>query len=269
MAAAEAAGHEPPHADPSHLAHRWAEELDRHSIAASVLIASVPSDEGSVLAAAAAHPNRFYPWAMFNPTAPDAEARTASALQNGIRCLCLFPSMHVYSMTDTRVRSVVQAAAAHGHTAIFVHCGVLSVGVRRKLGLPSRFDLRFGNPVDLHGLAVEFPSVPFIIPHFGAGFFREALMVADLCPNVYLDTSSSNGWARYITPEPSLREVFRRALDVLGPQRLLFGSDSSNFPRGWVHSVFDEQSKVLYELAVPEADVRAILGGNLATLMSR
>jgi predicted TIM-barrel fold metal-dependent hydrolase len=104
------------------------------------------------------------------------------------------------------------------------------------VGLASRFDLRFSNPLDLHALALDFPAVPFVIPHFGAGMFREALMVADLCPNVYLDTSSSNNWTRYQTPEPSLREVFRRALDVAGAKRLLFGTDSSFFPRGWVHS---------------------------------
>ena len=62
-----------------------------------------------------------------------------------------------------------------------MHCGALSVGVRKKLGLPSRFDVRYGNPLDLHALAADHPAVPFIIPHFGAGLFREALLVADLC----------------------------------------------------------------------------------------
>ena len=52
------------------------------------------------------------------------------------------------------------------------------------------------------------------MPHFGAGFFREALMLADLCPNVYLDTSSSNSWMRYEGLD--LKTVFRRALDVAG-----------------------------------------------------
>ena len=76
--------------------------------------------------------------------------------------------------------------------ALFVHCGVLTVGIRKKLGLRTRFDMRFGNPLDVQRIAVEYPSMPIIIPHFGAGLFREALMLADLCPNVYLDTSSSN-----------------------------------------------------------------------------
>src|SRR6202042_1719769 len=113
---------------------------------------------------------------------------------------------------------------------VYVHCGALSVGFRKKLGLASQFDMRFSNPIDLHALASNFPRVNFVIPHFGAGYFREALMVADLCPNVYLDTSSSNGWMRYQAEDLDLARVFRKALDVLGPKRLLFGSDSSWFP---------------------------------------
>ena len=80
---------------------------------------------------------------------------------------------------------------------MFVHCGVLTVGIRRKLGLPSPFDMRFSNPLDLHAIALRYPRMPFMVPHFGAGYLREALMLADLCPNVYLDTSSSNSWMRY------------------------------------------------------------------------
>src|SRR4030095_3473813 len=122
-------------------------------------------------------------------------------------------------------------AADRKGAAVFVHCGVLSVGVRKRLRLPSRFDMRFSNPLDLHAIALAYPGVPVIVPHFGAGMFREALMLADLCPNVLLDTSSSNGWIRY-HPALTLAGVFRQALAVAGPDRLLFGSDSSFFPRG-------------------------------------
>ena len=99
---------------------------------------------------------------------------------------------------------------------MFVHCGVLSVGIRKKLGLPSPFDIRFGNPLDLHGVAMKHPNVPIIIPHFGAGMLREALMLADCCPNVHLDTSSSNSWIKF-SPGLTLEQVFKTALDVVGP----------------------------------------------------
>ena len=45
-------------------------------------------------------------------------------------------------------------------------------------------------------VATTWPALPVIVPHFGAGFLREALMAAEACPNLYLDTSSSNSWLR-------------------------------------------------------------------------
>jgi uncharacterized protein len=96
--------------------------------------------------------------------------------------------------------------------------------------------------------------VPIIIPHFGAGLLREALMVADLCPNVHFDTSSSNGWIKYV-PGLTLGAVFRQALAVLGPDRLLFGTDSSFFPRGWIADVYAQQTSALDEIGA-SADVR-------------
>ena len=111
--------------------------------------------------------------------------------------MCLFPAMHRFAIQDDRVRRLFEVAAARPGTVVFVHCGVLTVGVRSKLGLPSPFDIRYGNPLDLQAVAAAFPTVPVIIPHFGAGLFREALMVADMCANVRLDTSSSNSWIKY------------------------------------------------------------------------
>ncbi|RPI56572.1 MAG: amidohydrolase, partial [Acidobacteria bacterium] len=136
-----------------------------------------------------------------------------------------------------------------------------------KLGLPSRFDVRHGNPLDLHALAAEFPDVPFIIPHFGAGLFREALLVADLCSNVHFDTSSSNRWMAY-HPSLTLPEVFRQALAVAGPDRLLFGTDSSFFPRGWNREVYDAQAAALGSLGIDGAVRQRIFGGNFDRLFT-
>ena len=93
-------------------------------------------------------------------------------------------------------------------------------------------------------------------------------MLADLCPNVYLDTSSSNTWTKYLTPPPTLEDVFRQTLSVLGADRLLFGSDSSFFPRGWNRAVFESQSQVLENLGITAEAAGKIFGGNLARLLA-
>jgi predicted TIM-barrel fold metal-dependent hydrolase len=102
-------------------------------------------------------------------------------------------------------------------------------------------------PIDLHAAALQSPAVKFVLPHFSAGYFREALMLADLCPNVYLDTSSSNGWMRYEGLD--LKTIFRRALDVVGPSRLLFGSDSSFFPRAGMSRFSNSRPRLCGRLA--------------------
>ena len=90
-------------------------------------------------------------------------------------------------------------------------------------------------------------------------------MLADLCPNVYLDTSSSNRWMAYEGLD--LRTVFRRAIGIAGLDRLLFGTDSSFFPRGWNSIVFEQQATALYELGYDEPQVARIFGGNLERIL--
>ena len=251
-----------PETEPEALGAQWIAELDRQGVAHGTLIASIPGDEASVTKAKAAHPDRFFAAAMVNPRAWNPAAA------EGLQIACLFPAMHLYSIQDDSVRPIFEWAQ-HNNRAVFVHCGALSVGVRAKLGLESRFDLRFSNPADLHAVALRYPHVPIIVPHFGAGYFREALMLADLCPNVYLDTSSSNHWIRYQESHLDLRQVFRRTLDVVGPGRILFGTDSSFFPRGWQHAIFEDQARALYEAGLSAADAELIFSANLLRIMAR
>jgi hypothetical protein len=225
----------------------------------------MPGDEDSVAEAVRLHPGRFVGFFMFNPGAPGSAERLERAFADlGMRCVCLFPAMHRYRLDDEKVGKVFEAAARH-RAAVFVHCGVLTVGVRTKLGLPSSFDLRLGDPLTVAVMAASFPQVPVIIPHFGAGLFREALMATDQCRNVHLDTSSSNGWIKYY-PGLTLGTVFRQALAVAGAQRLIFGTDSSFFPRGWQKAVHDAQVAAMAAIGVSAEHRALILGGNFDRL---
>ena len=252
------------------LACRWVEELDRHGVAKSVLMASLPGDESSAGDMVRAFPHRFYGYFMLNPLAPDAVERARKAFEElDLQGLCLFPAMLRFSVQDERLRPLYELAAEAPGRTVFVHSGVLTVGVRARLGLPSKFDMNFSNPIDLHRVALEHPATKFVIPHFGAGYFRETLMLASMAPNVYIDTSSSNGWTKFLTPRPTLAEVFARSIDVVGPERLLFGSDSSFFPRGWQRAVFDAQCEALNSLGLAADDARSVFGENLSRLLAR
>jgi predicted TIM-barrel fold metal-dependent hydrolase len=93
-------------------------------------------------------------------------------------------------------------------------------------------------------------------------------MAARAASNIYFDTSSSNSWIDF-TPALTLREVFARTLDVAGARRLLFGTDSSFFPRGWQRGVYETQIEILTDLGVSAEDRHAILRGNFDRLFRR
>ena len=247
------------------LGDRWAVELDRHEVSRAALIASIPGDAVSVAEAVAHHPHRFVGFFMHNPAAASADAALERALKElHMRGVCLFPAMHGYRLDDEAVERVFKAAATHG-AAVFVHCGVLTVGVRQKLGLPSRFDLRLGDPLALARMATGFPQVPVIVPHFGAGFFREALIAADQCPTIHFDTSSSNSWIRFHSGL-TLESVFGSTIAVVGRSRLLFGTDSSFFPRGWQKGIYEQHLRAMTAAGI-SADARTlILGANFDRL---
>jgi predicted TIM-barrel fold metal-dependent hydrolase len=254
-----------PPGTPTELGDRWIGELDRHGVSRAALIASIPGDAVSVAEAVAHHPHRFVGFFMHNPLGLDSDATLDRAFESlHMKAVCLFPAMHGYRLDDGIVERVFRAASEHGG-AVFVHCGVLTMGVRKKLGLRSRFDLRLGEPLAVARVALGFPQVPVIIPHFGAGFFREALMAADQCPTIHLDTSSSNSWIKF-TAGLTIEQVFSTALAVVGPSRLLFGTDSSFFPRGWQAGIYQEQQRIVSTLGLSAEDKTAIFSGNFDRL---
>jgi len=248
------------------LADRWVQELDRHGVSRAALIASVPGDEASVGTAVTRHADRLVGFFMTDPSADGAVERASHALDRlGLRAICLFPAMHHVALTDPRVDALVHLAADRPGTTVFVHCGVLSVGVRGKLGLPSRFDLRLGDPLAVSRLALDYPHVPFVVPHFGAGLLRETLMAGEACANIHVDSSSSNRWMAH-TPGLTLEAVLRSAVSVLGPARVLFGTDSSFFPRGWQKGVYEQQLAAAEAAGLDEHARSQIFGGNFNRL---
>ncbi len=65
----------------------------------------------------------------------------------------------------------------------------------------------------------------------------------------------------------SLRDLFQKAYETIGAERLIFGTDSSYFPRGFSVEYLREQLKVCYELGFPEESIQRIFHDNAAELL--
>jgi len=265
-AVARKTGIEIPVSDEDLLA-RWMAELDRHGVDHLCTFASGPEEVPVVCAAAAASRGRLSAFGWVDPRSAQTAADVRRLLASGaIRGVLAFPAMHHYLIGGPESKPLLEALSDH-EAVIFVHCGLLVVKLRDLLGLPRPQDLSFANPLSVVPAANAFPRVRFVIPHFGAGFFRETLMAGSQCPNILVDTSSSNSWRRTQVPAPTLAQVLERSLEVFGPERILFGTDSNTFPAGWRADRWREQEEAAAAAGASTADREKIFGGNARRLL--
>jgi predicted TIM-barrel fold metal-dependent hydrolase len=96
---------------------------------------------------------------------------------------------------------------------------------------------------------------------------RECLFLSYHCDNIYFDSSGSNSWMKYLPYHLSLEKVFKKFIGVAGIDHLLFGTDSSFFPRGYRKNILDEQAHALRKLAVSKKDQERFFSGNIRRLL--
>jgi predicted TIM-barrel fold metal-dependent hydrolase len=265
--AARSLGIDVPSGDPREHLERWLDELEQHGVSHVVSFASVPEEVDVLLEVAGQVPDRISIFAVVDPRQPSSIARVAGPLREGrLRGALFFPGLHGYRIDGPEAVPVLECLAEQNFPAV-VHCGILRIPLRERLAIPRQLDLRAADPLHVVRAADRFHGVPFVIPSFGAGFFRETLMAGAQAPNVMVDTSSSNGWMATDPSRPSLADVFERALAVFGPERILFGTDSATFPRGWRRDVFLAQKEALGACGIRDEERARILGLNASRLL--
>ncbi len=264
---ASAAGIEIPSQDNDEHLQKWLREMDRHGVSHAVSFASVPEEISVVAEAAERSEGRLIPFTVIDPTKADCSEKLDELLgSRGFRGAVMFPAMHRYAIDGPEADRVFRILNNHRATAV-VHCGMLKVPLRDRFGLERNYDLNLANPLQLISVADKHADVSFVIPHFGAGFFRETLIAGAQCENVYVDTSSSNSWRATQPTKLQIADIFERALGVFGADRILFGTDSCVFPRGWRHDILLAQREALGACGLDSSEKAKVLGENAAHLL--
>ena len=162
---------------------------------------------------------------------------------------------------DDKAAYPVWEMAENLEVPVLIHFGVLGGG-----GGPA-YDLRNMNPLTLWKVCSDFPTLEFVIPHFGACYWRELLQLCWQCPSVSVDTSGSNQWMRWMPEQYSMKDLFRKAMETIGPKRLIFATDSSYFPRGFSVEYLREQLRVCYDMSLEQESIEKIFHGNAERLL--
>jgi uncharacterized protein len=255
-----------PGEDPVLLAKRWIEVIDKWKIERMALISSIPGDEDAIVKAVQAYPTRFTGFFTVDPNSNLLMANAEKRLkQDKLRGIFLYPSLYHICVSDPWLDPLFKLCE-EVKAVVFTQFGRLSIKPREYVGIPTTINEQFAGPKDLIPVAKKYSGIRFVIPNFGAGRFEETLEVGKSCPNVYVDTAGSNSWTNEHPAKPDLRMVFQKALAVFGPGRILFGSDSGLFPRGYRYDIVDNQTKLIQEMRVPLGDAKKIFYENAASL---
>jgi predicted TIM-barrel fold metal-dependent hydrolase len=181
--------------------------------------------------AAQLHPDRVTAFctAFPNQDAAGAAAEVRRCIDLGFKGVKFHPWLQSFPANSAYLYPVLELCSRHRMPVLF------------HTGTPP-----YSQPFQVMEQARRFPDVPFIVGHFGKIMSLDAIRSAELCSNIYLETSGAQVCD------------LQFALDRIGYDRILFGTD---LPIGGAASAKWNLVKIGSAVRDPVA-LDAILGGN-------
>jgi len=194
------------------------------------------------------YPDRLVGFCSLPPKAEEAAiAELERCVRGGIRGIGeMRPDFHGLERGDEAVMDTVFEVAKRHRLILLVHA---SEPVGHEYAGKQKI-----TPDVLEKLINRFPDITIVCAHWGGGLPFYALMpeVAEALKNVFFDSSAS--------PYLYRPEIFRHVAEIVGVEKILFGSDYPVMPPSRV-------MKQLLSLDMGEETEALILGGNARRLL--
>lgn len=182
----------------------------------------------------ARHPDRLVGLGTVNPWYGDEAVQEAERCftELGFSGLKFSPWYQGFLVNSSVMHPICELAEKHDKT-LFIHTGTP----------PGSSPLQVGN------LALAYPNVRIVMAHLGLpDLWWEAVVTAARHPNVYVETAGAHSLS------------IKRAVEILGTHKVLYGSDA---PFGGRNNLFFQRDKILL-LDLPDTDLERIMALNTA-----
>jgi predicted TIM-barrel fold metal-dependent hydrolase len=174
-----------------------------------------PVSNEDVANLASKNPDIMIAFASVNPTrGAEALGEVERLIAAGTRGFKLHPPLQQFQSNDRSVYPFYELINAAKLPVIF-HTGHSGIGTGMRAGGGVR--LKYGNPMDIDDVAVDFPDMPIVLAHPSWPWQDEALSICLHKQQVFIDLS---GWSPKYFP-PSLIQY----ANTLLKEKMLFGSD--------------------------------------------
>jgi len=184
------------------------------------------------------------PFASINPFMTGDLAKELKRCVNELGCrgLKMYPTYQHFYPNDARVYPLYAQAQEMGIPIMFHTGSSVFQGSRMK----------YGDPLFLDDVAVDFPALVILAVHSGRGFwYNRAALLARLHPNLYMEISG-------LPPKKLL--IYFPELERLA-DKVIFGSDWPGVPD------LKGNIKAIRALPISEEAKEKILGGNAARIL--
>ncbi len=188
--------------------------------------------------------DRMIPFCSINPflVADLAAELERYVTEMGFRGLKLYPTYHHYYANSNRIYPLYAKAEELG-IPVMIHTGSsIFKGAR----------LKYGDPLYMDDVAVDFPGLTLLMVHSGRGFWYDrAYFLAKLHANLYMEIAG--------LPPQRLLEYFPE-LDRVA-DKVIFGSDWPGMP------YIKRNIEIIRGLPLKDETKDKILGGNAARIL--
>ena len=175
-----------------------------------------PVTNDEVVRFAQANADVAIPFASIDPHRGIEGVEEAKRLvsEGAVRGLKLHPPIQQFTPNDSIAYPLYEVFAEVRLPVVF-HTGHSGIGTGMPAGGGIR--LKYGNPMPIDDVAVDFPNLPIILAHPSFPWQDEAISICLHKPNVYIDLS---GWSpKYFSP------TLVQYANTLLKNKVLFGSD--------------------------------------------
>ena len=207
------------------------------------------------------HPGKIIAFATVDPRRPDAVQIVERAIKEwGLKGLNLYPQTGFF-VNEPKTYRVLEKVAELG-VPLSCHTGQLGAAPLRG---------KYGDPIHLDDVTQDFPNLKITAGHMAFGWHEQLFYLAGLKYSILTDVSAWQDVAKF-----NFRKfctVLRSALDHLGKDRVLFGTDNPFVSALMSTKEYADLIKGLPQnapegITFTEDEVNAILGGNADRIFS-
>jgi len=247
----------PPGTD-SEMVELWSKDLLAKGVERMVFVSGGGNERLSRIVSL--HPKQFLGFAHHHPDASDAVGQLEHAFSDlGLKGYKLLGPLIDTDLSDKKYYPLWEVCEAY-KAPVLIHFGLLGAAG----GRPDGQNI---SPMSIARVTRDFPRVNFVIPHFGCTHIEDLLQLCWTRPNVFVDSSGSNQWIRWMPYRLTLEDVIRKFLETIGPGRLIFATDSSWMPRGFASIYLEEQQKLFRFMNLDGQAMRDVFHDNAARLL--